>query len=116
VFETSVHQSNGQFARLCKSESNTTIATISTSVSILDAYQVQCSIWMVWNLSMSFSELELITRVLREAILSICAPSERLLVSIWVRWVVISGRGRDGDGEMDRVCEKLAFVRGRLSP
>jgi len=59
---------------------------------------------MVWNLSVSYHELELVTWVLREAILGGCAPLERLLACILVkRWVGISGRGRDDDRAMDRV-------------
>jgi len=33
---------------------------------------------MVWDLSVSYNELELITRVPQEAIVSVCVPLERL--------------------------------------
>ena len=48
---------------------------------------------MVWNFSVSHSELELVTWVLREAWMSVCAPLEWVLVFIQVRrWVGISER------------------------
>jgi len=66
---------------------------------------------MVWNLSVSHSELELITWVLREAKVGDCAPLEQLLRFIKVRrWLDISGRGRDDDRAMDGVCGNLALV------
>jgi len=38
---------------------------------------------MVWNLPVSYNKHELITWNIREAIVSGCAPLERLLVCIW---------------------------------
>ena len=37
---------------------------------------------MVWNLSVSYDMHKLITWIIREAMVSVCAPLERLLVCI----------------------------------
>jgi len=72
---------------------------------------------MVWNLSVSYNKHELITWIMREALLSVCTPLERLLVCIWGEkmgrhqwarrgWLLCNGWGR----------ENLALVRGVLLP
>jgi len=38
---------------------------------------------MVWNLSVSYNDRDINTWIKREAIVSVCAPLERLLVCIW---------------------------------
>jgi len=50
---------------------------------------------MVWNPSVSYHELELVTWVLREVIVSVFAPLERLLVCILVkdRWASLGEAG-----------------------
>jgi len=54
-----------------------------TGVGIHDTKLVRCSICMVRNLSVSYNEHELLTWIMREAIVSVGAPLERLLVCIW---------------------------------
>jgi len=70
-----------------------------TNISIHDAQVVRWSICIVWDLSVSHNELELITRVPHEAIVSIFAPLERLddwasvgeARMVVVKWIEFAG-------------------------
>jgi len=65
----------------------------------------------------SYKEHELITWITRDAMVSVCAPLEWVLMCIWVeRLVGISGQDRDGHRAMDKVYEYLALLRDVLLP